>query len=59
MAIPTLSAPVLLAIQSAADSGEVLQVTLQDGTTLWVPKDASNNDYLNVQAWAQENNIDL
>jgi hypothetical protein len=38
-------------IVTVNDTGLALEVTLANGTVLWVPKDASNTDYAAVQAW--------
>jgi hypothetical protein len=39
-------------IQAVADKSNVYEVTLVDGTVLWVPKDPLNMDYVRVQKWA-------
>jgi hypothetical protein len=38
-------------ISTVHDTGDLYQVTLANGTILWVPKDPQNSDYVRVQAW--------
>ena len=38
-------------IQSAKDIGAFFEVTLSDGTVLWVPRDTGNADYVRLQSW--------
>jgi hypothetical protein len=59
MNTPTRSTPHTLPIQSTIDRGEIYQVTLQDGTVLWIPKDADNGDYAQMEAWVEASNITL
>lgn len=47
------------AIQSATNYGAVYEVSLQDGTTLWIPKDADNSDFEKLSIWAADNALTL
>jgi len=40
-----------MTIQNTIDNGQIYQVTLNDGTVKWVPKDSRNSDYVLVQQW--------
>lgn len=44
-------------IQTVHNAGALLQVTLMDGTILWVPVDIENADYLRVQGWVAAGGI--
>ena len=38
-------------ISTVKDCLTAYEVTLADGTVLWVPKDTANADYARVEAW--------
>ncbi len=59
MTQPARPTPHLPAIASVISNAGTYEVTLQDGTLLWIPKVENNEDCVNVQAWAAVNNVSL
>lgn len=59
MTIPLRQEPCLMTVQSATSHAGIYQVTLQDGTVLWVPENADNRDCAALEEWAESNAITL
>ena len=59
MTVPTRPLQPEMPVLTATSTGELYEVTLQDGTVLWIPKNDNNNDCVKIEAWADASNIDL
>ena len=59
MTIPTRPVAVTCEFQSLVPYAQMIEVTLQDGAILWIPRDKRNRDYGELLQWAQRNHISI